>query len=96
MAIALTVPPSTRIVRSVATRVQWIARRDKGSAIFVCLTKEGKEFSVRPMGTLAERTEYFVNFKKYKGKQLTVEFEAYTPDDKIPFQPVGLGIREIL
>lgn len=68
--------------------------RDKGTAIFVCKTKEGKEFNCRPMGTKEVRTNYFLAKKTLIGKKLTVEFRGYTPDDKKPFQPVGVAIRD--
>ena len=67
--------------------------RDKRTAIFVCKTKEGKEFNCRPMGTREVRSNYWLARKTFIGKMLTVEFRGYTPD-KIPFQPVGVVVRD--
>lgn len=60
---------------------------------FVCKTKDGKEFRAKLKGELDGLKEYFVNFDKYKGKMLTVQFQDYTPEGKPRF-PVGLRIRD--
>lgn len=60
---------------------------------FVCINKEGKEFKAKMKGALESLTEYLVNFDKYKGRQLTVQFQGVSPDN-IPRFPVGLRIRE--
>lgn len=60
---------------------------------FVCLTPEGKEFKAKLKGAIDDLTEYLVNFDRYKGKQLTVQYQGLTPDG-IPRFPVGLRIRE--
>lgn len=59
---------------------------------FVCLTPEGKEFKAKLKGAIEDLTEYLVNFDKYNGKQLTVQYQGLTPDG-IPRFPVGLRIR---
>lgn len=59
---------------------------------FVVKTQDGKEFKAKLKGELEALTEYFVNFEKYKGKQLTVQFQGLTPDG-IPRFPVGLRVR---
>jgi len=67
--------------------------RDEGSAVFVCLSDSGKEFNVRPMGTLEQRKEYFDNFEaKYLGKLLTVKYQELS-DEGTPRFPVGLHFR---
>lgn len=59
---------------------------------FIVKTAEGKEFKAKLKGELEALTEYFVNFDKYKGKQLTVQYQGLTPDG-IPRFPVGLRVR---
>ncbi len=59
---------------------------------FVCLTPEGKEFKAKLKGAIDDLTEYLVNFDKYNGKSLTVQYQGLTPDG-IPRFPVGLRIR---
>jgi len=66
---------------------------DQGCIIFRCTTSNGKEFDVRPRGTVEERKEIFNNLDSYIGKDLTVKFAEYTEDD-CPSQPVGLNIRD--
>ena len=41
--------------------------RDKGTVIWVCKNEEGKEFSVRPRGTIEMRKEWFENSNEYIG-----------------------------
>ena len=53
---------------------------DKGCVIWVCITKDGKDFRVVPNGTHKFRKEMFKNGKNYIGKQLTVKFFGYTKD----------------
>jgi DNA ligase-1 len=60
---------------------------------FMCVTNAGKEFEVKMKGTLESLEDYLVNFDNYKGKQLTVQFQKYTPYGA-PLFPVGLRIRE--
>ena len=65
---------------------------EKGCIVWKCVTKDGKEFSVRPKGTHQFRKELYKEGKKYIGKKLTVVFQEYTPDG-IPRFPVGKTIR---
>lgn len=67
--------------------------RDAGSVIWVCKTKEGVIFNVRPMGTREERREYWENYEDYVGSMLTVRFQDWTPDGK-PFHARGIVIRD--
>jgi len=68
--------------------------RDQGTAIFHCITKDGQEFNVRPMGSRKVRREYLQNFwEKYLGKMLTVRFQNYT-DKGVPFHHRGVVIRD--
>lgn len=66
-----------------------------GQATFVCKTKNGKLFNVRPMGTDDEREEYWTNKNKYIGKELTVKFFELT-NDGLPRFPVGKTIRSLV
>lgn len=67
--------------------------RDKGTVIWMCETKEGKEFTVRPRGTMESRRKLFESGKKYVGKMLTVIYQELTEEGKPRF-PVGKDIRE--
>jgi ATP-dependent DNA ligase len=67
--------------------------RDKGTVIWVCETKEGKEFTVRPRGTMESRRKLFETGQKYVGKMLTVIYQELTEEGK-PRCPVGKDIRE--
>jgi len=67
--------------------------RDKGTVIWVCETKEGKEFKVRPRGTIENRSKLFKTGEKYVGKMLTVIYQELTEEGKPRF-PVGKDVRE--
>jgi DNA ligase-1 len=66
--------------------------RDAGTVIWICSSKGGK-FSVRPKGTVEDRTKWFRDKHKYTGKYLTVQFQNLT-NGGIPRFPVGLAIRD--
>ena len=67
--------------------------RDKGTVIWVCETKEGKEFTVRPRGTMESRRKLFETGQKYVGKMLTVIYQELTEEGKPRF-PVGKDVRD--
>ena len=68
--------------------------RDAGAVIWVCETAaDGKEFSVRPRGTMEQRRAWFYDGDSYIGKNLTVIFQELTEDGKPRF-PVGKCLRE--
>lgn len=67
--------------------------KDTGTVIWVCETKEGQRFNVRPKGTLEERRHWLVTKKDYFGKLLTVQFQNLS-NNGIPRFPVGLVIRD--
>jgi DNA ligase-1 len=67
--------------------------RDKGTVIWVCSTKEGHEFNVRPRGTNEMRRDWFNNGSSYVGKMLTVIYQELS-DHGIPRFPVGKSIRD--
>jgi DNA ligase-1 len=66
--------------------------RDAGAVIWVCETTDGKDFTVRPRGTMQQRREWFNDGAKYIGKNLTVVFQELTEDGKPRF-PVGKAVR---
>jgi DNA ligase-1 len=67
--------------------------KEKGAAVFVCITGDGQEFRTRPEGTYESRHKMFKNKKKFIGKQLTVRYQNLS-DTGIPRFPVGVGLRE--
>ena len=67
--------------------------RDKGTVIWICQTPEGREFNVRPRGTLELRRNLFENGTKYLGKLLTVIFQELS-ELNVPRFPVGKAIRD--
>ena len=67
--------------------------RDKGTIIWICVTKEGKEFSVRPRGTMEHRRKLFETGEKYVGKKLTIIYQELTEEGKPRF-PVGKDVRD--
>lgn len=66
---------------------------EEGCAIFTCITSDGQEFSVRPMGTHEERKQMFLDADTYLGKMLTVKYQELS-NDGVPRFPVGLHTRE--
>ena len=66
--------------------------RDKECVIWICTTN-GKEFRVRPRGTMEQRREWFQKGKTYIGKKLTVIFQELS-EQHIPRFPVGKAIRD--
>jgi DNA ligase-1 len=66
--------------------------RDAGAVIWVCETADGKEFTVRPRGTMQQRREWFNDGDSYIGKYVTVIFQELTEEGKPRF-PVGKAVR---
>lgn len=67
--------------------------RDANAVVWVCKTKSGHQFTVRPEGTISQREEHYKNYKKYIGKMLTVRFQNLTAQN-VPRFPVGVTIRD--
>jgi DNA ligase-1 len=79
---------------------------EKGCVIWICETKKGDSFSVRPRGTHDERRELFKTAKSMVGKKLTVRFQELTEESSsnsaaashttggIPRFPVGIAFRD--
>jgi len=66
---------------------------DAGTVVFICKTKEGKTFNVRPKGTRPRRRQYFEQLDELIGKELTVRYQNLS-DYGIPIFPVGIVIRD--
>jgi len=70
--------------------------RDKGTIIWVCRCADGREFSVRPRGTIETRKTLFENATQnpdaYLGKQLTVIYQELS-EYGVPRFPVGKDVR---
>jgi DNA ligase-1 len=66
---------------------------DLGTVIWKCKTKDGKEFDVRPIGSVQERSELFKNGKQCIGKMLTVTYQELS-EFGVPRFPVGKTIRD--
>ena len=67
--------------------------RDAGAVIWVCETADGKEFTVRPRGTMEQRRAWFNDGDSYIGKNVTVIYQELTEEGKPRF-PVGKAVRE--
>jgi ATP-dependent DNA ligase len=67
--------------------------RDADAVVWVCKTRDGQQFNVRPEGTIIQREEEYKNHKKYIGKMLTVRFQNLTALG-VPRFPVGVCIRD--
>ena len=65
---------------------------DKG--IFVCKTVAGDRFRVKKKGNLDDLALYLKDPERWEGQMLTVQFQGYTNDSKVPRFPIGLRIRE--
>ena len=66
--------------------------KDKGTAIFVCLSANS-EFRARPTGEEEQRREYFENKHLYINKYVTVQYFGVT-DDGLPRFPVAKAVRD--
>jgi hypothetical protein len=61
--------------------------------VFVCKTKEGKEFEAKPMGPRELKYEYLDRMDEIIGKMATVKY-FYLSDEGCPLQPVLKCIRD--
>ncbi|PTB98580.1 hypothetical protein C9975_10425, partial [Thalassospira xiamenensis] len=64
-------------------------------AIYVCETTEGKTFNVTAPGNMYEKHTAWQERQSAIGKDLTVKFFNFT-NDKLPFLPVALRLRDDL
>jgi DNA ligase-1 len=67
--------------------------RDADSVVWVCETRDGHQFAVRPEGTIAQREKQYSEREKFMGKMLTVRFQNLTALD-VPRFPVGVVVRD--
>lgn len=66
---------------------------DIGTIVFRCITKEGKEFDVRPIGKREQRKQWLDDIDSIINKNLTVRFQ-YFSNDNIPCHNRGICIRD--
>jgi len=67
--------------------------RDEGTVIWICETPDGRQFSVRPKGSVDYRRELYNNASQYIGEKLTVIFQELS-EMGVPRFPVGKCIRQ--
>lgn len=67
--------------------------RDTGTVVWVCETKKGQTFSVRPRGTVEQRRSWLSEKDLHVGRMLTVQYQNLTPGG-LPRFPVGLTFRD--
>lgn len=67
--------------------------REAGCILYICRTQEGREFTVRPKGSLDQRRLWLKKIKQDTGKDLTVRYLEMSAD-KIPQHPIGLAVRD--
>lgn len=65
----------------------------EGTATFVCVTRDGKEFDATMRGSIDERRRFWTERDRYIGRMLTVSFMRWTTEGK-PQEPVGEVFRE--
>jgi len=61
--------------------------------VWICTTKSGDRFDVRPIGSFENRKKQLKNKEKYIGCPLTVKYQELS-ENGIPRFPVGISIRE--
>jgi hypothetical protein len=66
---------------------------------WVCQTKSGHEFRVKPDGShaaaIAVYKKYIANPDAFKRRLLKVKYQDVDPTTGVPRFPVGIGFREI-
>jgi ATP-dependent DNA ligase len=67
--------------------------RDANAVVWICKTKSGHQFTVRPEGTIVDREKWYKNRDDYLGKLLTVRFQNLTALG-VPRFPVGVTVRD--
>ena len=65
----------------------------RGCVKFICETKDGKQFTSYPKGSLEQRRQMFIDREQYIGKQLTVRYQALS-EEGVPTFNVGLAVRD--
>lgn len=70
--------------------------RGSEDMVFICQTKEGKEFKAKPLGDRLQKEEYVNDFERlYKNHIGECKFFYYS-DDNVPLQPVFKAFRDDL
>ena len=70
--------------------------RGSEDMVFICQTKEGKEFKAKPLGDRLQKEEYVNNFESlYKNHIGECKFFYYS-DDNVPLQPAFKAFRDDL
>jgi DNA ligase-1 len=67
---------------------------EEGAIVFVCVTMNGQQFTVRPKGSLEKRKEMYNVGDTYINKKLTLRYQELDPITGIPRFPVGIEIRD--
>ncbi|MBW1799591.1 MAG: hypothetical protein JRJ85_02570 [Deltaproteobacteria bacterium] len=67
---------------------------DEGCVVWICETKEGKTFKVRPRGSREMRRQWYDDRKSIIGEILTVRFQEYSERGIPSGNTVGLIIRD--
>jgi DNA ligase-1 len=67
---------------------------EKGAAVFVCVSKDGEKFNVRPRGSIEKRRVQYRHKAKYIGKQLTVRYQPLSNEDVLPRFPIGIKFAD--
>jgi DNA ligase-1 len=67
--------------------------KDAGTAIFVCETKAGERFQVRPKGSAELRRKYWEERESLVGKMLTVQYQEKFKSGTPQF-PIGVAVRD--
>lgn len=67
--------------------------KEKGCAIFVFETKNGRTFSARPRGTVEQRRIWFEERQSIIGQRVTIRYQNLT-DEGVPRFPVAIAIRD--
>lgn len=67
--------------------------KEEKAVIWICITKEGKTFAARPIGSISERKKAYKIADKSIGKMMTIRHFGFT-EEKIPRFPIAYNIRE--
>ena len=69
---------------------------EEGAIVFTCITNDGREFDVRPRGSIEKRIKMGLKGFSYLGKNLTVRYQIDTRklENPLPRFPVGIDVRD--
>ena len=66
---------------------------DAGTVIWKCKCKNGRQFDVRPTGTVEDRKNLFKHGNQYIGSMLTVKYQGLS-EYGVPRFPVAIQLRD--